>query len=97
MFSYVCQNQRKKKMELGKIKSKIDSVKKLIGELERKSIDIITASAELEYRYRKTVCSKEISYQAVCELLTLEKNIDEILKSSHLIMPKTSEVKESIS
>lgn len=83
-------------MELSKIKSKIESVKSLVNELERKSIEIISASAELEYRYKQAINSKNISYQSACELLALERNIDEILKSSDFISPGISSVKEGL-
>jgi hypothetical protein len=67
---------------LENIQCKIKQVKEMINVMERKSIEIITASAELEYRYKKAVSANDVTYQTASELLTLEKKVDELLKNS---------------
>ena len=68
-------------MDLKNIQKKIKHVKELINIMERKSIEIITASAELEFKYKKALGAKEVSYHAASELLTLEKKIDKLLET----------------
>ncbi len=59
---------------------KIKQIKELVKEPERKTIEFITASAELEYRYKKS-SSFTPSEGSADDLQKLEDRLSRILKS----------------
>lgn len=61
---------------------KIKQIKELVKELERKTIEFITASAELEYRYKKSGSFTQVE-RSTDDLRKLEDRLSKILKSSN--------------
>lgn len=60
---------------------KINQIKELVRELERKTIEFITASAELEYRFKKSSSFEPVE-KTTDDLQKLEDRLSRILKSS---------------
>ncbi|MBE2218372.1 MAG: hypothetical protein IAE90_09225 [Ignavibacteria bacterium] len=60
---------------------KIKQIKELVRELERKTIEFITASAELEYRFKKSGSFTQVE-RSTDDLQKLEDRLSKILKNS---------------
>lgn len=82
-------------MENVKIEDKLRSIKDLVKTLEKKTIEMITLTAELEYRFKNSCIAGNPSFKAELEMTLLEKEIDLIMKNSELFTRNNTFLKGS--
>ncbi len=68
-------------MKNSSFEDKIKQIKELVKQLERKTIEFITASAELEHRYKSTDPLMQAG-SSTDDLQKLEDKLSKILKNS---------------